>query len=113
MTNRRAAKTSANGSPSTRSAIPSANPTQILGDIKADGQVYLINPNGIIFGGSSQVNARGLTVSSLPINDNLVGQGLLNNRDAQFLFSGLKVPGGSDGTPDFNPEASARRRQVW
>jgi filamentous hemagglutinin family protein len=83
---------------------PSANPTQILGDIKADGQVYLINPNGVIFGGSSQVNARGLTVSSLPINDNLVNQGLLNNRDAQFLFSGLKVPGGSDGTPDFNPE---------
>lgn len=84
---------------------PSANPTQILGDIKADGQVYLINPNGVIFGGSSQVNVRGLTVSSLPINTNLVGQGLLNNRDAQFLFSGLKVPGGSDGTPDFNPEA--------
>ncbi len=84
---------------------PTGNPTQILGNIKADGQVYLINTNGIIFGGSSQVNARGLTVSSLPINDNLVGQGLLNNRDAQFLFSGLKVPGGSDGTPDFNPEA--------
>ena len=83
---------------------PSANPTQILGNIKADGQVYIINPNGIIFGGSSQVNARGLTVSSLPINDNLVKQGLLNNRDAQFLFSGLKVSGGSDGTPDFVPE---------
>lgn len=83
---------------------PSANPTQILGNIKADGQVYIINSNGIIFGGSSQVNARGLTVSSLPINDNLVKQGLLNNRDAQFLFSGLTVPGGADGTPDFNPE---------
>ncbi len=83
---------------------PTGNPTQILGNIKADGQVYLINPNGIIFGGSSQVNARGLTASSLPINDNLVNQGLLNNRDVQFLFSGLSVPGGSDGTPDFNPE---------
>ena len=86
---------------------PTANPTQILGDIKADGQVYIINTNGIIFGGSSQVNARGLTVSSLPINDNLIEQGLLNNRDAQFLFSGLSVPGGSDGTPAFNPETPA------
>jgi filamentous hemagglutinin len=84
---------------------PAANPSQILGRIKADGQVYLINPNGVIFGGASQVNTRGLTVSSLPINDNLVSQGLLNNRDAQFLFSALKVPGGSDGTPDFNPQA--------
>ena len=83
----------------------SANPTQILGNIKADGQIYIINRNGIIFGGSSQVNARGLTVSSLPINDNLLTQGLLNNRDAQFLFSGFLVPGGSDGTPDFTPEA--------
>lgn len=82
---------------------PSANPTQILGTIKAEGQVYLINPNGIIFGGSSVVNARGLTASSLPINTNLIQQGLLNNRDAQFLFSSIKVPGGSDGTKDFDP----------
>ncbi|MCU0779494.1 MAG: filamentous hemagglutinin N-terminal domain-containing protein, partial [Akkermansiaceae bacterium] len=85
---------------------PAANPSQILGNIKADGQIYLLNPNGVIFGGSSRVNARNLTVSSLPINTNLIGQGLLNNRDAQFLFSALKVPGGSDGTPDFNPEAA-------
>ncbi len=83
---------------------PSGNPTQILGSIKAAGQVYIINGNGIIFGGSSEVNARGLTVSSLPINDNLISRGLLNNPDAQFLFSGLSVPGGVDGTPAFVPE---------
>ena len=83
---------------------PTGNPTQILGNINADGQVYLINANGIIFGGSSQVNARGLTASSLPINENLINQGLLNNRDDQFLFSGLSVPGGADGTPNFKPE---------
>lgn len=82
----------------------SANPTQILGNIKADGQIYIINRNGIIFGGSSQVNARGLTVSSLPINDNLINRGLLNNPDAQFLFSGLSIPAGLNGTPSFTPE---------
>lgn len=82
---------------------PSGVPSQILGQIKAPGQVYVINPNGIIFGGGSQVNVRSLVASSLPINDNLVQQGLLNNRDAQFLFSSLSVPGGSDGTPTFNP----------
>ena len=80
---------------------PSGNPTQILGQIKADGQVYLINQNGIIFGAGSQVNTRALVASSIPINDNLVNQGLLNNKDAQFLFSALDVPGGSDGTPAF------------
>jgi filamentous hemagglutinin family protein len=83
---------------------PSGNPTQILGNIKADGQVYLINRNGVIFGGSSQVNARGLTVSSLPINTNLVSQGLLNNPDAQFLFTGLNLPAGINGTSSFTPD---------
>ncbi|MEO0018520.1 MAG: hypothetical protein RLZZ522_1803, partial [Verrucomicrobiota bacterium] len=83
---------------------PTGNPTQILGSIKAAGQVYIINRNGIIFGGSSQVNVRGLTASSLPVNTNLISQGLLNNPDAQFLFSGLSVPGGADGTPEFIPE---------
>jgi filamentous hemagglutinin family protein len=85
---------------------PSGRPSQILGSIEAPGQVYVINRNGIIFGGSSQVNTRGLVASSLPINDNLVRQGLLNNRDAQFLFSALPVAGGSDGTPAFNPTIS-------
>ena len=83
---------------------PSGNPTQILGTIKADGQVYIINQNGIIFGGGSQVNARGLTATSLPINDNLITRGLLNNPDTQFLFSGFDLAAGSHGTPAFTPQ---------
>ncbi len=43
----------------------STTPSQILGKIKADGQVYIINPNGIIFGGASQVNVHTLVASSL------------------------------------------------
>ena len=81
---------------------PIGNPTQILGSIKADGQVYIINQNGIIFGGSSQVNVHTLTASSLPINDNLVARGLLNNPDSQFLFSALALPSGTS-TPAFTP----------
>ena len=82
---------------------PSAAPSQIRGRINAQGQVYVINPNGIIFGGSAQVNTRTFVASTLPINDNLVRDGLLNNKDAQFIFSGIRVPGGSDGTPAFEP----------
>jgi len=84
---------------------PSGQPSQILGSIKADGQVYVINQNGIVFGAGSQVNTRTFVASSLPINDNLVSGGLLNNKDAQFLFSALSVPGGTDGTPAFIPTA--------
>jgi filamentous hemagglutinin len=84
---------------------PSGNPTQILGSISAPGQVYVINRNGIIFGGSSQVNTHTLVASSLPINDNLVSGGLLNNPDSQFLFSALPLAAGKNGTPAFTPSA--------
>lgn len=83
---------------------PSGKPSQILGKIQAEGQVYIINQNGIIFGAGSQVNTRTLVASSLPINDNLIELGLLNNPDAQFLFSALPVPGSSSGMPEFVPD---------
>ncbi|AKC83007.1 hypothetical protein IMCC26134_09870 [Verrucomicrobia bacterium IMCC26134] len=66
---------------------PTGVPSQILGSIKADGQVYVINQNGIIFGGASQINVHALVASSLSINDTLVSRGLLNNPDTQFLFN--------------------------
>ena len=87
---------------------PSGRPSQILGTIKATGQVYVINANGIIFGGSSQVNTHTLVASALPINDNLIDRGLLNNPDNQFLFTGLALPAGSTGpTPAFIPPAAS------
>ena len=82
---------------------PNGRPSQILGAIKAAGQVYVINQNGIIFGGTSQVNVHALVASALPINENLVKRGLLNNPDAQFLFSALAQPAGSQGTDAFTP----------
>src|SRR5271157_5512523 len=56
---------------------PSDEPSQILGSIKADGQVYLINRNGIIFGGSSQVNVNTLYASTLEIPDASFNKGFL------------------------------------
>ena len=66
---------------------PTGKPSQILGSIKAAGQVYVINGNGILFAPGAQVNTRSLVASSVPINDTLVQNGLLNNPEAQFLFS--------------------------
>ncbi len=82
-------------------------PSEILGHIEAPGQVYVINQNGIIFGGSSQVNVGALVASSLPINDNLIQRGLLNNPDLQFLFSQQNISAGTLGpTPAFTPPAA-------
>ncbi|HWX66580.1 MAG TPA: YDG domain-containing protein [Rhodanobacter sp.] len=45
------------------------NGTQILGHLNANGQVFLINPNGILFGRGAQVNVGGLVASTLDVND--------------------------------------------
>ena len=99
---------------------PSGRPSQILGSISTTGpvdangnptlggQVYVLNANGIIFGGTSQVNAYALVASSLPINSNLIQRGLLNNPDDQFLFSAIALPAGTNGpTPGFDPTVAA------
>ena len=79
---------------------PSGRPSQILGSITAPGQVYVINQNGIIFGGASQINTHILVASALPINDALIRDGLLNQpRSAQFLFSALPQAGATPFTP--------------
>ena len=81
-------------------------PSEIFGAIQAPGQVYVINQNGIIFNGTSQVNTGALVASSLPINDNLVNRGLLNNPDDQFLFTQANQVAGTSGpTPAFTAPA--------
>src|SRR6202011_4972057 len=47
--------------------LGSTAPSQILGNINATGQVYVINQNGIIFGGNSQINVGSLIASSAGI----------------------------------------------
>jgi filamentous hemagglutinin family protein len=47
----------------------SADPSQILGTIKADGSVYVLNQNGVIFGGASQVNARNIVAAAATMTD--------------------------------------------
>lgn len=48
---------------------PQARPSQIQGQIKGDGTVMLVNRNGIIFSGSSQVNVRNLAAVAANISD--------------------------------------------
>jgi filamentous hemagglutinin family protein len=53
------------------------SPTQIFGRLTADGQVYLINQNGILFAPGAQVNVHALVASSLNLSiDNFLASTL-------------------------------------
>lgn len=45
------------------------DPTKILGNLTANGQVFIVNPNGVLFGPNSQVNVGGLVASTLNITN--------------------------------------------
>jgi trimeric autotransporter adhesin len=43
--------------------------SSILGSLQSDGRVFLINPNGIVFGASARLDVAGLVASSLDLSD--------------------------------------------
>jgi filamentous hemagglutinin family protein len=53
-------------------------PSQIFGALKANGQIYLINQNGFIFGANSTVNVGGLLASTLALAPNAAQNGILD-----------------------------------
>ncbi len=65
---------------------PNAAPSQIFGQINAIGGVYIINHNGIIFGGGSQVNVHTLIASDLDVGTLGMTQ---SQRDSFFLNTGI------------------------
>lgn len=46
-----------------------SDPSQLFGQLSANGRVVLVNPNGVLFGASSRVDAAALVASSLDIRD--------------------------------------------
>jgi filamentous hemagglutinin family protein len=87
-----------------------ASPSQIFGLVQANGQVYLINQNGFVFGPTARVNVGGLLASTLQLSDATFSAGLLtpilNNEPALqsdgrtgVLDSAGKPVLGSDGKP--------------
>ncbi|RQO63792.1 filamentous hemagglutinin [Variovorax sp. KBW07] len=69
---------------------PQARPSRIQGQIKADGTVLVVNRNGVVFGGTSQVDTRNLVVAAA------------NMSDAQFQKNGIySAQAGGQPAPAF------------
>jgi filamentous hemagglutinin family protein len=84
--------------------VNAVNPSQILGAIKADGTVVILNSNGVIFGKNAQVNLNSLIASSLELGNfasgvTTIGQtqyfvaSTIADRNTAFLQNGLLVSG--------------------
>lgn len=59
-----------------------SDPSNLLGSLTANGKVFLVNPNGILFGAGASVNVGGLVASTLAISD---ADFMANN----YKFSGV------------------------
>jgi filamentous hemagglutinin len=81
---------------------PSLAPSRILGTINSEGQVYIINKNGILFGGGSQINVNTLVASSLTLSNAQFKAGI----DSQLFI--YNDPNGnlSIAAPQFGDHAS-------
>lgn len=65
--------------------VVGGDPSEILGQLSSNGQVWLINPNGIAFGNDAIVDTNGFIASTLNITD------------ADFLSNQLKFSGQGAG----------------
>ncbi|EHI7194602.1 filamentous hemagglutinin N-terminal domain-containing protein, partial [Salmonella enterica] len=73
--------------------VTGASGSQIMGTLKANGQVFILNPNGVLFGKDAQVNVGGLVASTKNIStaDFMKGQYTLSgngNPGAQVVNQG-------------------------
>lgn len=67
-----------------------AAPSQILGQLNANGRIYLINQNGFVFGKDSVVDTHGLVASTLKVSEQAIADGIskVAEKDGIAAFEG-------------------------
>ncbi|RTQ37370.1 filamentous hemagglutinin N-terminal domain-containing protein [Variovorax gossypii] len=79
---------------------PKARPSQIQGQIQADGTVLIANRNGIVFSGTSQVDTRNLVAAAAHISD--------SQFKANGIYSAGTTPSFTDAQGKVEVQAGAR-----
>ena len=70
----------------TLNRVTGTESSQILGNLSANGQVFILNPNGVLFGQGAQVNVGGIVASTLGM------------RNADFMAGNFKFTGTGTGS---------------
>ena len=99
--------------------VVGGDPSLILGQLQANGRVFLVNPRGIVFGRGSQVDAGGLVASTLDLSDTDFTAGIYRftaSRDAGTLQADgrISAPGGTVAlvAPQLDVAGSIEARRV-
>ena len=71
----------------TLNRIGDINPSVIQGHLSANGNIYMINQNGILFDRGAQVDVNGLVASALNISDSQFMRGLLSVTGVTPVFT--------------------------
>ena len=77
--------------------------SQILGQLNANGQIFLVNTNGILFGPNSQVNVGALAASTLALSN----RDFLGGRDYRYATQGKSAKVVNQGSLNARPAASS------
>ena len=80
--------------------VTGSDGSQILGQLNANGQVFLINPSGVLFGAGSMVNVGGLVASSLDISnsDFLAGRTVFSGKSQGAVINQGVITAGDGGS---------------
>lgn len=62
-------QTAGSGSAVLNRVAAGSSPSEIFGRLDSNGRVFIINPNGIVFGGTARVDVQGLVASTLNLAD--------------------------------------------
>jgi trimeric autotransporter adhesin len=76
-----------NSSSAALNRVVSGNLSSLLGDLQANGKIYLINPNGIVIGADANINTQSFIASTLDVSN----AEFMNGGDMNFVGDSQKT----------------------
>ncbi len=97
--------------------IHQADPSRIMGSLTANGQVYLVNQNGFVFGQHSQVNVNSLVATTLGISETTFQNGITkafdNDGSAALQGNGEVYLKDNQGNPVLDQHGDKIKIQIF